>query len=57
MAKEKSKEASPPPETIPAGQKLFDNIFLWLALSFLISGVLYNVWGLIEVLGAPPLIK
>jgi hypothetical protein len=40
-------------DRIPGGQRLFDNIFLWLILSFLISGVIYNLWGLIEVLGAP----
>ena len=43
-----------PPEEISLGQKLFDNMFLLLILSFLISFVLYNVWGLIETLGVPP---
>ncbi len=40
---------------IPLGQRLFDRIFLLLIVSLLISGVLYNAWGLIETLGAPPL--
>ena len=40
---------------IPAGQKLFDNVWLWLVLSLLISGVLYNAWGLIEIFTLPGL--
>ena len=56
MANEK-REVSQPPEAIPAGQKLFDNMFLWLVLSFLISGVLYNIWGLVEVFTVPASVK
>ncbi len=41
-------------DEIPAGQALYDNIFLWLVISILITGILYTVWGLIEVLGIPP---
>lgn len=57
MAKQtKANEQSPADSTpIPAGQKLFDNMFFWLILSFLISGVLYNAWGLIEVFTVPTL--
>ncbi len=40
-------------QPIPSGQKLFDNYFLWLILSFLISGVLYNTWGLFEIFTRP----
>lgn len=43
-----------PPEEISLGQKFFDNMFLLLILSLLITFVLYNVWGLIETLGVPP---
>jgi len=43
-----------PPEKITMGQKLFDNMFLLLIISFLISFVLYNAWRLIEALGVPP---
>ena len=39
------KESAP----LPAGQTWFDRIFLWLILSIAISGLLYNVWGLIEL--------
>lgn len=48
-------EEPPAGAEIPLGQRLFDRIFLLLIVSLLISGVLYNVWGLIETLGAPPL--
>ena len=34
---------------IPAGQVWFDRIFFWLVLSILISALLYNVWGLLEL--------
>ncbi|MCB9138017.1 MAG: hypothetical protein H6642_06705 [Caldilineaceae bacterium] len=36
------------------GQRLFDNVYLLLTLSILISFVIYNVWGLIETLNVPP---
>ncbi|MEZ4862505.1 MAG: hypothetical protein R3C14_14420 [Caldilineaceae bacterium] len=57
MAKQKKTNDTPPVDStpIPAGQKLFDNMFLWLILSLLISGLLYNAWGLIEVFSAPGL--
>ena len=44
---EKSSEARP--DEIPKGQRYFDRIFLLLILSILISGLFYNVWGLIEL--------
>lgn len=40
-------------ETPPLGQRLFDNIWLLFALSLLITGVLYNLWGILELLNAP----
>lgn len=36
-------------EEIPAGQVWFDRIFFWLLLSILISALLYNAWGLLEL--------
>ena len=36
------------------GQRLFDNMYLLLVLSLLISFVLYNVWGLVETLNVSP---
>jgi hypothetical protein len=57
MAKKTKVDTNPPVESepIPAGQKLFDNMFLWLILSFLITGLIYNAWGLIEVFSVPGL--
>lgn len=37
------------PEPIPAGQIWFDRIFVLMALSLLISGLIYNLWGLLEL--------
>ena len=57
MAKQKKTNNNSPSESapIPAGQKLFDNMFLWLVLSLLISGLIYNAWGLFEVFTVPGL--
>ena len=38
----------------PRGQKIFDNIALWFVLSLVFSLVLYNGWGLLELLFVPP---
>jgi len=43
-------EEEPP---VPIGQVLFDNIFLWFLLSFVIAVVFYNVWGLFDLLRVP----
>ena len=37
----------------PPGQAFFDNWPLLLVLSILLSGALYNVWGLAEILSLP----
>ena len=37
------------PEIIPKGQVWFDRFFVGLVLSLLLSGILYNAWGLIEL--------
>ncbi len=44
------------PTDPPKAQRFFDNIFLLLLLSILISGVIFNAWGLIENFTTPPLI-
>ncbi|WP_420628062.1 hypothetical protein [Candidatus Leptofilum sp.] len=36
-------------QEIPKGQIWFDKIFLLLALSIAISGLVYNAWGLWEL--------
>ncbi|WP_420644365.1 hypothetical protein [Candidatus Leptofilum sp.] len=38
-----------PEEEIPTGQIWFDKIFLLLALSIAITGLIYNAWGLWEL--------
>lgn len=50
MVKKEKDEANEPE---PKGQKLFDNIWLLFALSLLISTVIYNVWGLIDLMNVP----
>ncbi len=40
-------------EEVPKGQVWFDRIWLWFILSFLVTGILYTVWGLIEILATP----
>jgi hypothetical protein len=42
-----------PVERPPLGQRLFDNVFLLLALGMLIMLVLYTGWGVWELLVMP----
>jgi hypothetical protein len=46
---EKEQPSEEQPEETPAGQAWFDNIWLWFILSIVISGLMYNVWGLLEL--------
>ncbi len=41
------------PRRIPLGQAVFDQIFLLFMLSLVLSFVLYNLWGLMELLNLP----
>ncbi len=41
-------------EPVPQWQKVFDNVWLLFLLSLLISGVIYNAWGIIDLLNVPP---
>jgi hypothetical protein len=41
------------PQPIPLGQRLFDNIFLWLFAGIAVMAVVYTAWGLWEVLTLP----
>lgn len=43
-------------EPIPTGQKRFDNFWIWLILSFVICLVLYNIWGIVELINLPVLV-
>jgi hypothetical protein len=41
-------------ESISQGQKIFDNMWLLFVLSLLISTLIYNVWGIVDLLTVPP---
>ncbi len=49
-----SKKEKPENEPIARGQKIFDNIWLLFLLSLLISTLIYNVWGIMDLLSVPP---
>lgn len=40
-------------QEIPKGQKFFDNLLWLFILSLVISFVIYNAWGLIEIMNTP----
>jgi zona occludens toxin (predicted ATPase) len=40
-------------EQVPLGQALFDELFLLFLLSLVISLILYNIWGLLDLLRTP----
>ena len=42
-----------PSERPPLGQRLFDNVFLLLALGMLVMFVVYTGWGMWEILSLP----
>ncbi|HUF40162.1 MAG TPA: hypothetical protein VMN57_16685 [Anaerolineales bacterium] len=52
-------EEHPEPETreepIPRGQHFFDNLLWLLLISLLISLIIYNAWGIFELMNVPPL--
>jgi len=50
MAKKEKQENGP----VPQGQKVFDNVWLLFLLSLLISGVIYNAWGLMNLMSLKP---
>lgn len=43
----------PSPEPIPLGQRLFDNVWLLLALGLAIMFAVFTAWGLWEILTLP----
>lgn len=50
------KDSTQPPvptEPVPLGQRLFDNVFLLLALGLGIMLTLYTAWGLWEIVTLP----
>ncbi|MBV6450062.1 MAG: hypothetical protein MHPDNHAH_00782 [Anaerolineales bacterium] len=48
---EKDKQENEP---VSVGQKLFDNIWVLFVLSLLISTLIYNAWGIYDLLHVPP---
>lgn len=46
----KEKEESEP---VSIGQKIFDNIWLLFILSLVISTLIYNVWGIVDLMRVP----
>ena len=40
-------------EPLPLGQRLFDNMYLLLALGLLVMFVVFTAWGMWEVLSMP----
>ena len=42
-----------PPDRLPLGQRLFDNVFLLLAAGLVVMLVLYTGWGLWEIASLP----
>ncbi|HUN24310.1 MAG TPA: hypothetical protein PK299_14365 [Anaerolineales bacterium] len=39
---------------IPKEQNFYDNVWILFLLSLAISTVIYNIWGLIDILSVPP---
>lgn len=46
-------QSPPPGDDVPLGQRLFDNVFLLLALGILVMVVFYTGWGLWEIMSLP----
>ena len=46
-------DATEPSERIPLGQKLFDNMYLLLALGLLVMLVVFTEWGMWEIYTMP----
>jgi len=49
-----SEKESREDDTATKWQKVFDNIWLLFLLSLLISGLIYNAWGIFDLLNVPP---
>jgi len=48
-----SSDVPPESERIPLGQRLFDNVYLLLALGLLVMLVVFTGWGMWEILSIP----
>ena len=49
MPKKEKTESEP----VSQGQKIFDNIWLLFILSLVISTLIYNVWGIVDLMRVP----
>jgi len=49
MTKKEKEESDP----VSKGQKIFDNIWLLFVLSLVISTLIYNVWGIVDLMRVP----
>lgn len=47
-------DSQEPVETLPLGQRLFDNMYLLLALGLVVMFVIFTGWGMWEILSMPP---
>ncbi len=50
MAEKEKQEREP----VSKWQAVFDNVWLLFLLSLLISTLIYNVWGIVDLLSVPP---
>lgn len=41
------------PEPVPAGQRIFDNMYLLLALGLVVMFTVFTGWGLWEIISMP----
>lgn len=48
-----SGEAPRTNEPVPLGQRLYDRPFLLLVAGLAVMGVVYTLWGLVEILSLP----
>ena len=48
-----SSESDDGTEPVPFGQRLFDNMYLLLALGLLVMFVVFTAWGMWEILSMP----
>ena len=46
-------DSQEPVETPPLGQRLFDNVYLLLALGLAVMLVVFTAWGLWEIVSMP----
>ena len=49
----KATDAPDPKNSIPLGQRLFDNVFLLLVAGLLVMFLFYTGWGLWEITSLP----